>query len=81
MSTADPAAVVVTEAMLALGRRGHDPVITDVNGPRLMHLAGLMLAEFGVRERVGDERSPADARDHPSLVAEQRDALADCPAG
>lgn len=50
MRAPDPAAVIVTEAMLALGRRGHDAIITNQNGPRLMRLAGLMLAEFGVDE-------------------------------
>lgn len=48
------AAVVVCEVMFALGKRGHDVAITHENGPRLMQLGDLMLAEFGIKEEAQD---------------------------
>ena len=47
VSEAD-AAMVVTEVMLVLAARGHDVAITRANGPRLVRLGALMLAEFGI---------------------------------
>jgi len=42
------AAALVTDVLMALGLRGHDVKVTHVNGPRLLRLGALMLAEFGV---------------------------------
>lgn len=42
------AAALVADAAQALALRGHAPVITAANGPRLVRLGALMLAEFGV---------------------------------
>jgi hypothetical protein len=42
------AAALVADVMMALGLRGHDVRVTHVNGPRLVRLGALMLAEFGV---------------------------------
>ena len=67
------AAALVTEVMLALGRRGHDARITHANGPRLVRLGALILAEFGLADHVG--AAPGDGDDQ-ALVAQQRD----CPA-
>ena len=54
VSEAD-AAMVVTEVMLVLATRGHDVAITRVNGPRLVRLGALMLAEFGIGREVTEE--------------------------
>jgi carbamate kinase len=40
------AAALVADVLLALARRGHDVRVTHVNGPRLVRLGALMLAEF-----------------------------------
>lgn len=42
------AAALVADVLLALGLRGHDVKVTHANGPRLVRLGALMLAEFGV---------------------------------
>jgi hypothetical protein len=47
-SVPDAAAVVVTEAMLALGRFGLQPRITAQNSDELMRLATLMVKQFGI---------------------------------
>lgn len=48
----DPAAVVVTEAMLGLARYGYDPKITDQNGLELYRLGTAMLSQFGIESPV-----------------------------
>jgi hypothetical protein len=47
VSEAD-AAALVADAAVSLALRGHAPKITAANGPRLVRLGALMLAEFGV---------------------------------
>jgi hypothetical protein len=42
------AAALVADAAQALALRGHAPVITAGNGPRLVRLGALMLDAFGV---------------------------------
>jgi hypothetical protein len=66
----DHAAAVVAEVMLALGVRGHDVAITARNGPRLLRLGALMLAEFGLADDVAAASGDGDDQ---ALVAEQRD--------
>jgi hypothetical protein len=44
----DTAAALVVYAAQALALRGHSPRVTHENGPRLVRLGALMLAEFGV---------------------------------
>lgn len=66
-------AVVVTEVLLALGVRGHQPVITHANGPRLFRLGSAILAEFGLADHVG--AAPGDGDDQ-ALGAERGDGLA-----
>lgn len=51
------AAALVTDVFMLLGQRGHPVAITAVNGPRLVRLGALMLAEFGVGERADEERT------------------------
>jgi hypothetical protein len=48
------AAALVADVLLALGLRGHDVKVTPVNGPRLVRLGALMLAEFGVGTKEED---------------------------
>lgn len=69
-------AVVATDVMIALGLRGHDVKITHANGPRLMRLGELMLAEFGIGQRVGDVGAAPGDGDDQALVAQQGDGLA-----
>jgi hypothetical protein len=47
VSEAD-AAALVADAAVSLALRGHAPRVTAENGPRLVRLGALMLAEFGV---------------------------------
>ena len=42
------AAALVADMAVALALRGHAPRVTRENGPRLVRLGALMLAEFGV---------------------------------
>jgi hypothetical protein len=42
------AVTLVADVALALAARGHDVQLDGVNGPRLVRLGALMLAEFGV---------------------------------
>jgi hypothetical protein len=49
------AAALVADVMVALGLRGHDVRVTHANGPRLVRLGALMLAEFGVGTEVKEE--------------------------
>ena len=49
------AAALVTDMLLALGLRGHDVKVTHENGPRLVRLGALMLAEFGVGTGSAEE--------------------------
>lgn len=44
----EDAAALVADAVVALAQRGKRPVVTAENGPRLVRLGALMLAEFGV---------------------------------
>lgn len=60
------AAALVADAAVALALRGHRPRVTHENGPRLVRLGALMLAEFGIdTEEVTDghldcpDRGPA----------------------
>lgn len=53
----DAAAALVADAAQALALRGHTPRITAANGPRLVRLGALMLAEFGV---AGDPETEDD---------------------
>lgn len=53
------AAALVTDVMLLLGQRGHQVAITAANGPRLVRLGALMLAEFGVGQQAGEEGTDA----------------------
>jgi hypothetical protein len=55
---ADAAALVVDVAV-ALALRGHPARITHENGPRLVRLGALMLAEFGVGTAESAEESDA----------------------
>lgn len=49
------AAAFVADAAQSLALRGYDPRVTHENGPRLVRLGALMLAEFGVgRETTED---------------------------
>lgn len=49
------AAALVADVMMVLGLRGHDVKVTHANGPMLVRLGALMLAEFGVgTEQDGD---------------------------
>ncbi len=47
MVAADAETLVVVVAQ-ALAVRGYEPVITHENGPELVRLGALMLAEFGI---------------------------------
>ena len=67
------AAALVTEVMMVLGRRGHDVAITHANGPRLMRLGALMLAEFGLADHVG--AAPGDGDDE-AFITQQGDRAA-----
>jgi hypothetical protein len=52
------AAALVADAAVSLALRGHSPRVTHENGPRLVRLGALMLAEFGVgcgRETEDDD--------------------------
>lgn len=51
------AAALVADVVVALALRGHAPRVTHENGPRLVRLAALMLAEFS----IGGERESAAA--------------------
>ena len=51
----EDAAALVADAVVALGQRGKRPVVTAENGPRLVRLGALMLAEFGVADREEDD--------------------------
>jgi hypothetical protein len=54
----EDAAALVVYAAQALALYGHSPKITHENGPRLVRLGALMLAEFGVgcgRETEDDD--------------------------
>jgi hypothetical protein len=44
----EDAAALVADAVVSLALRGHVPVVTHENGPRLVRLGALMLAEFGI---------------------------------
>jgi hypothetical protein len=48
ISQEDAAALVPVAAAQALAVHGYEPVITHENGPRLVRLGELMLAEFGI---------------------------------
>ncbi len=69
---ADAAALAVDVVML-LGQRGHDVAITHANGPRLVRLGALMLAELGLGHDIG--AAPGDGDDQ-ALGAERGDGLA-----
>lgn len=49
------AVALVADAAQALAARGHDPVISDANGVRLVRLGALMLAEFGIGRDTTEE--------------------------
>jgi hypothetical protein len=51
----DDAAALVADMLIMLGLRGHDVRVTHANGPRLVRLGALMLAEFGVGTEVKEE--------------------------
>jgi hypothetical protein len=48
MVSEDAAAALVVREAMALALRGYMPRVTHENGPRLVRLGALMLAEFGV---------------------------------
>jgi hypothetical protein len=51
------AAALVADAAVALALRGHAPVITAANGPRLVRLGALMLDGFGLGARETTEEN------------------------
>jgi hypothetical protein len=46
---------LVTDALAALALRGHPAVITAANGPRLVRLGALMIAEFAAGTEAREE--------------------------
>jgi hypothetical protein len=72
------AAALVADVLILLGQRGHQVAITRANGPRLVRLGALMLAELGLGHDIS---APAGDGDDQALVAEHRDRAAAGVAG
>lgn len=70
---ADAAAVVVDVAM-SLSARGYDVQVAPARMPRLVRLGVLMLAEFGLADRVGAASGDGDDQ---ALISQQGDGFAD----